>query len=103
VQRYPLEVEAAVYFCCLEALQNAVKHAHATRVVITVGESDGELRFSAVDDGQGIDMARARSGSGIQNMTDRTAALNGSLDLHAEPGGGTRVSGRLPVPARQTT
>ena len=102
LHRYPPEMEAAVYFCCLEALQNAVKHAQATTMVISVGESAGELRFTATDDGQGIDVARARSGSGIQNMMDRMAALNGSLDLGPAPNGGTSVSGRLPVRARHT-
>jgi len=100
IQRYPPEIEAAVYFCCLEALQNAIKHAHAATMVITVEESAGQLRFTATDDGQGIDVSRARSGSGIQNMMDRMAALNGSLDLRTAPGGGTSVSGRLPVRAR---
>jgi signal transduction histidine kinase len=100
LHRHPPEIEAAVYFCCLEALQNAIKHAQATTMVISVGESAGELSFTAADNGQGIDMARARSGSGIQNMMDRMAALHGSLDLGTAPGGGTIVSGRLPVRAR---
>jgi signal transduction histidine kinase len=100
IRRYPAEIEAAVYFCCLEALQNAVKHAQATTMVISVEESSGELRFSAVDNGRGIDVTRARSGSGIQNMVDRMAALNGSLDLGTARGGGTAVSGRLPARAR---
>jgi signal transduction histidine kinase len=103
IHRYPPEVEAAVYFCCLEALQNAVKHAQAATMVINVEESDGELCFTAVDNGRGIDVASARRGSGIQNMTDRMAALHGSLDLGTAPDGGTRVSGRLPVPARHET
>jgi signal transduction histidine kinase len=99
IHRYPPEIEAAVYFC-LEARQNAIKHARATTMVISVEESAGELRFTATDDGQGVDVTRARSGSGIQNMADRMAALHGSLDLGAAPGGGTSVSGRLPVRAR---
>ena len=103
VQRFPPEIEAAVYFCCLEALQNAVKHAHATTMVINIEELDSELRFTATDNGRGIDVAKARGGSGIQNMMDRMAALRGSLDLRARPGGGTQVSGRLPVRARQET
>src|SRR6516225_4614436 len=103
LHRYPPEIEAAVYFCCLEALQNAIKHAQATTMVISVGEAAGELSFTAADDGQGIDVARARSGSGIQNMMDRMAALGGSLDLRSDPGGGTEVSGRLPVQMRQQT
>jgi signal transduction histidine kinase len=101
IHRYPPEVEAAVYFCCLEALQNAVKHAQATAMVISVEESDGQLSFTAVDNGRGIDVASARRGSGIQNMTDRMAALQGSLDLGTARGGGTIVSGRLPAPDRQ--
>jgi signal transduction histidine kinase len=72
-------------------------------MVINVEESAGELRFTAVDDGRGIDVARTRRGSGVQNMIDRMAALGGSLDLDSHPGGGTQVSGRLPVPARQET
>jgi two-component sensor histidine kinase len=103
IHRYPPETEAAVYFCCLEALQNAVKHAQATAMAISVEESAGELRFSAVDNGRGIDVTRARSGSGIQNMVDRMAALDGSLDLGIAPDGGTAVTGRLPVPARHGT
>jgi signal transduction histidine kinase len=97
--RYPLEVEAAVYFCCLEALQNAVKHAQAGRVVIRVRDQDGQLSFTVADDGRGADPATARRGSGIQNMMDRMAALGGSLELSAGPGGGTTVTGRLPVAA----
>jgi signal transduction histidine kinase len=103
IHRYPPEIEAAVYFCCLEALQNAVKHAQAATMVISVGESDGELSFTAVDNGRGIDVASARRGSGIQNMSDRMAALQGSLDLGTAANGGTIVNGRLPVPARQQT
>jgi len=102
IGRYPPETEAAVYFCCLEALQNAVKHARATVLTIDLKESAGVLRFRVADNGRGIDMARARGGSGIQNMTDRVAALGGSLEVGAGPGGGTLISGQLPAatPAR---
>jgi signal transduction histidine kinase len=103
ISRYPPETEAAVYFCCLEALQNAVKHAKATVLTIDLEESAGMLRFRVADNGQGIDMAKAGGGSGIQNMTDRVAALGGSLEVGARPGGGTLISGQLPaaVPARR--
>ena len=102
IGRYPPETEAAVYFCCLEALQNAVKHAGATVLTIHLEESAGVLRFRVADNGRGFDMAKARGGSGIQNMTDRVAALGGSLEFGAGPGGGTLVSGQLPAatPAR---
>jgi len=99
IGRYPLEVEAAVYFCCLEALQNAVKHAHAGRVAICVRDQAGQLSFTIADDGQGADPGSARRGSGIQNMMDRMAALGGSLELSAGPDGGTTVTGQLPVAA----
>jgi len=97
IGRYPPETEAAVYFCCLEALQNAVKHAGATVLTIHLEESAGVLRFRVADNGRGFDMAKARGGSGIQNMTDRVAALGGSLEFGAGPGGGTLVSGQLPA------
>ena len=97
--RYPLEVEAAVYFCCLEALQNAVKHAHAGRVAISVRDQAGQLSFTVADDGQGADPGSAHRGSGIQNMMDRMAALGGTLELSAGPDGGTTVTGRLPAAA----
>jgi len=97
--RYPLEVEAAVYFCCLEALQNAVKHAHASRVAISVRDQAGQLSFTVADDGQGADPGSAHRGSGIQNMMDRMAALGGTLELSAGPDGGTTVTGRLPAAA----
>ena len=102
IGRYPPETEAAVYFCCLEALQNAVKHAGATVLTIDLEESAGMLRFRVADNGRGIDMAKAGGGSGIENMNDRVAALGGSLEVGAGPGGGTLVSGQLPgaTPAR---
>lgn len=102
ISRHPPETEAAVYFCCLEALQNAVKHAGATVVTIDLEECAGVLRFQVADNGRGIDIAKASRGSGIQNMTDRVAALGGSLKVSAPPGGGTLISGELPaaVPAR---
>jgi signal transduction histidine kinase len=100
LQRYPAEMEAAVYFCCLEALQNAAKHAQADRVVITLDEKDGRLEFAVTDDGRGADLARVRKGSGIQNMADRLAALGGSLEVESTPNGGTTVSGRLPIRSR---
>jgi signal transduction histidine kinase len=100
LRRYAPEAEAAVYFCCLEALQNAAKHAHANAVTVTLEDRDGCLHFEVTDDGVGVDPAHVRSGSGIQNMADRLAALGGSLDVRAGRGGGTTVSGELPVQPR---
>jgi signal transduction histidine kinase len=97
--RYPLETEAAAYFCCLEALQNVAKYAEASRTVVRVEENEGALTFSVTDDGKGFDRGAGPSGSGLQNMKDRVEALGGSLQIESAPGRGTRVTGRIPVDA----
>jgi signal transduction histidine kinase len=97
--RLPAEVEAAVYFSALEALQNAAKHAGATRVVVRLDRSDAELAFSVSDDGRGFQPASARRGLGLQNLADRLEALGGTLEVDAAPGAGATIRGRIPVPA----
>jgi signal transduction histidine kinase len=99
VGRHPQEVEAAVYFCCLEALQNASKHAgDGSRVVVTIGERDGGIAFEVADDGVGFDPAGpARAGHGFVNMSDRLGAIGGTVEVRSAPGEGTWVSGFLPV------
>ena len=77
----------------------AVKHAQASQVVIRVRDQPGQRSFTVADDGQGADPAAARHGAGIQNMMDRMAALGGWLELSAGPGGGTTVTGQLPLAA----
>jgi signal transduction histidine kinase len=97
VGRYPQDVEAAVYFCVLEALQNAQKYAGGGDVVIRLNQCDGELRFEVEDHGAGFDPATAAKGSGLQNMEDRLDALGGALDIESSPGAGVRLHGRIPV------
>jgi signal transduction histidine kinase len=97
--RYPQEVETAVYFCTLEALQNAAKYAHPSEVVVRLREEGGDLAFTIRDDGEGFDQARTDYGSGLQNMADRLEALGGNLSLSSAPGKGTTVQGRLSVPS----
>jgi signal transduction histidine kinase len=101
VRRHPSEVEAAVYFCCLEALQNAAKHAGAgARVTVRVWEEEGGLLFEVADDGAGFDpAARATPGAGFVNMADRVGAIGGSLSVESALGRGTKISGRIPVQA----
>jgi signal transduction histidine kinase len=100
VQRHSVETEAAIYFCCLEAMQNAGKHAgEEARLTVTVTESDGELRFEVADDGPGFDVAAAAQGHGFVNMRDRLGAIGGTLEVQSAPGEGTRVRGRIPVGA----
>ena len=98
IQRYPQDVEATVYFCALEALQNIAKYADASRARVCLSCSGGSLHFTITDDGAGFDTAAARDGTGLQGMADRLAALGGTLHLRSQPGHGTTVSGRLPAP-----
>ena len=99
IGRFPQETEAAVYFCCLEALQNTAKYARASAAHISLSAADGALTFAVSDDGAGYDSARTPMGSGLRNMADRLAALGGRLEVRSAPGAGTTVTGRLPVAA----
>ena len=99
VDRFPREVEAAVYFCCLEAVQNAVKHAGATRVEVRLTADDDGLAFTVTDDGTGFDPAVAAAAGGLANMRDRVDSLGGRLDWAPATGGGTRVTGLVPLTA----
>jgi signal transduction histidine kinase len=96
-RRYPIQVEAAAYFCILEALQNATKYANASRVRISLDERDDELGFTVNDDGMGFEPDDGSGGTGIQGMADRVAALGGAIRLDSAPGRGTTVAGHIPV------
>lgn len=98
--RYPPEVEAAVYFCVLEAIQNAQKHSQARRVEIAFARECDGLAFHVRDDGVGFDPATSRAGVGLASMTDRIAAEGGTLLIDSHPGGGTTICGRLPTRER---
>ena len=92
------EAEATVYFCCLEALQNAARHAGAgAQATVRVWPEQGELLFEVSDDGAGFDPRAAPRGAGLINMSDRLGALGGRLTISSEPGHGTRVSGTIPL------
>jgi signal transduction histidine kinase len=96
VGRHPPEVESAVYFCCLEALQNAAKHAGAATDVSVSLVEDDRLRFEVRDDGAGFDIRSAR-GAGLTNMRDRVTAVGGELEVASTPGEGAVVSGSVPI------
>jgi signal transduction histidine kinase len=99
VDRLPQDVEAGVYFCVLEALQNIAKYAEASSATVRLGTEDGHLAFEVADDGRGFDPATTPRGSGLQNMADRLEALGGSIEIRSAPGEGTTVTGRVPVQA----
>ncbi|MFI5055374.1 MAG: sensor histidine kinase [Actinomycetota bacterium] len=96
IARYPQEVEAAVYFCCLEALQNVAKYAGASEATIRLTDRTGMLAFEVIDDGAGFDQRTTGYGTGLQGMADRLDALGGHLEVRSAPGRGTTVAGRLP-------
>jgi len=98
IGRFGQDTEAAVYFCCLEALQNTAKYAHATQVRICLEVQNGTLRFTVSDDGTGYDARHTPMGSGLRNMADRLAALGGRLEVWSAPSQGTTITAHLPVP-----
>jgi signal transduction histidine kinase len=98
VGRYPREVEAAVYFCALEAIQNVAKYAGASSASIRLAGSDGSLVFEIEDDGRGFDATAPTHGTGVQGMVDRLDAIGGILDIRSEPGHGTVVRGEIKLP-----
>jgi signal transduction histidine kinase len=101
--RYQDDIEIAVYFCCVEALQNVVKHAgSASKVWIRLWQTDDWLRFEVRDQGSGYDVEAIPRGSGLINMTDRIEAVGGRVWVVSRPEHGTIVRGKVPaVPAQQ--
>jgi signal transduction histidine kinase len=100
VRRCSPEIENAVYFVCLEAMQNAGKHASdASRLAVSISAGD-DLRFEVTDDGPGFARDEISPGVGMANMRDRVAAVGGELTVDSAPGEGTCVSGRVPLPFR---
>jgi signal transduction histidine kinase len=99
LRRYAPEVEAAVYFSCLEALQNVAKYAEASSTTVILAQTNGHLTFEVMDDGRGFDPTAERTGTGLQGIADRLGALHGEVTIRSEPGAGTRVRGRIEVGA----
>lgn len=100
VRRYSAEVEAAAYFCTLEAVQNAGKHSGAPVVRLCLRGEAGYLSILVEDDGDGFLQPANADGSGLVNIRDRVEAVGGSLTLRSSLGAGTRVSVRLPTVER---
>jgi signal transduction histidine kinase len=96
VGRYPQDLEAAVYFCVLEALQNVAKYAGASRAEVRLAASGDDLRFEVTDDGAGFDPESRGYGTGLQGMVDRLHAHGGTLAVRSSPGAGATIAGRLP-------
>jgi signal transduction histidine kinase len=102
IGRYSQEIESAVYFSTLEALQNVAKYADAHVAHVTLAQANGRLTFEIADDGRGFDVATARRGTGLQGMADRLEAIGGELRIDSAPGRGTRVLGNIPLVEPET-
>jgi signal transduction histidine kinase len=97
VRRHSAAIESAAYFCCLEALQNAAKHAEGARAVVIELRDDDSLRMEVRDDGVGFDPRAVDEGLGFVNMRDRLSAVGGELAIRSSPGRGTRVVASIPL------
>ena len=97
VGRYSREIETTAYFCCLEALQNAAKHAHGASAAVIDLSDTGTLRLEVRDDGAGFDPAQTAPGAGLVNMRDRLAAVAGELATVSSPGKGARIVVTIPL------
>jgi signal transduction histidine kinase len=97
VGRYGEDIEAAVYFCALEALQNSAKYASASHVEIALDGDAHRLTFEIGDDGIGFDPRTVTRGTGLHGMADRIDAIGGTLVIESGPGRGTRIAGSIPL------
>jgi signal transduction histidine kinase len=99
VGRYPRTVEAAAYFSCLEAIQNAIRHSGATTITVELTGDDSGLSFHISDNGTGFDPTQVLAGTGLANIDDRLSALGGNAHIHTAAGQGTRLHGTIPSQA----
>jgi signal transduction histidine kinase len=97
ISRHAQDVEATVYFCVLEALQNVQKYAEASEATVRLRQNDGALRVDVEDNGKGFDVRASIRGAGLTNMGDRLDAMTGTLSIDSGPGRGTRLRVTLPV------
>jgi signal transduction histidine kinase len=100
VGRLPASIEAALYFCCMEAVQNAAKHSGAGTVTVRLSEDEDRWRLVVADDGSGFDQSRVRAdggGGGLMNMRDRLDAVGGTVTFGSRSGEGTTVTAVVPM------
>ena len=100
IDRYPREVESAVYFTVLAALQNTAKYANASSATVSIAAVNGTLEFEIADDGQGFDTTAVAPGTGLNGLADRLDTVGGSFTVISVPGGGTTIAGRVPTTMR---
>jgi signal transduction histidine kinase len=98
-RRFAPAIEAAVYYCCSEALQNAAKHSPGAPITVSLElqPAPGRLCFAVTDQGPGFEQSQVLGAGGLQNMADRISVAGGVLDVHSAIGAGTRISGWVAV------
>jgi len=102
--RLPTDIEATLYFCAVEAMQNAAKHAAAREIRIDIrADPGGHVRMVVTDDGRGFEESGITPGRGLANVRDRVESVGGRLRLTAGPGLGTRLDIELPADDANTT
>jgi signal transduction histidine kinase len=99
ISRYRPEMEGAVYFSVLEALQNVAKYSGASRAMVSLHGDDARLSFEVTDDGVGFDPGATAYGTGLQGVADRLAAIDGTLEIRSRRGAGTTIVGVVPIKA----
>ena len=95
--RLPKPIEIAAYYCCSEALQNAVKYAKASSIAITLRAPGGVLTGRVTDDGEGFDPSTVRRGVGMRSMAERVESLGGTFEVRSAPGAGTSITATIPL------
>jgi signal transduction histidine kinase len=102
-RRFPAGVESAVWFCCLEAVNNARKHAPGAVIGLTLRAEPRRLDFAVHDNGPGWDVSAAEGmpGRGMRNVIARVTSVGGQVIVRSEPGAGTRIEGWVPLPDQQ--
>ena len=96
-RRFDADVEACLYFCCLQAIQNVMRHAGNTGCVVELDADDAVIRFQLSDRGPGFDTVATPRGMGMDIMQDRIDALEGTLVVTSVPGAGTTIAGTVPM------
>ena len=96
IPNLPHNYEVHLYHIVVEALNNVVKHAAATRLTLHLTRANGHLHLRIVDNGRGYDPAQANGGMGLGNIRERLTRLKSQFAISSEPGGGTRLEAVIP-------
>jgi len=96
-RRFDPDTEAGIYFCCLQAIQNVIRHADNAPCVVRLDLDGDDIAVEIEDEGRGFDVTETPRGMGLEIVQDRVDALDGTLAVTSTPGHGTTVAIRFPV------